>query len=226
MTDVALQHALASALNRHSAEATSHTPDFVLAEYLGACLDAFDSAVLARSTWYGRRDEPGPAPASPEPKEWGQLRRLREGLARLHYRCPENDGLTEHTLQVMEELIEERNHMREAFESACKTVAEMHEAAVGKIRGPIRGPVEDVLDLRLRAERLEKENAHLRKLLARRAGETATNHRYTRHGHPCCNEVKLSQGAGVSVARCGGPGICARCAQEAGKIHAETPEGA
>lgn len=50
---------LTSLLNRYSAENGSNTPDFILAEYLTDCLSAFDKAVCARSTWYGRHDAPG-----------------------------------------------------------------------------------------------------------------------------------------------------------------------
>lgn len=41
--------------------------------------------------------------------------------------------------------------------AACKTIADMHEAATGRTgMGPIRGVVEDVADVRARAERLAK----------------------------------------------------------------------
>lgn len=43
-------------LNRHCAENGSNTPDFILADYLLGCLHSFDSAVSARSTWYGGKD--------------------------------------------------------------------------------------------------------------------------------------------------------------------------
>lgn len=52
---------IASAINRHSAENGSDTPDFILAEFLMRCLDAFDGALSERETWYGRplrRDRP------------------------------------------------------------------------------------------------------------------------------------------------------------------------
>ena len=42
-----------TAINRHSAENVSNTPDFVLAQYLGHCLAAFDAAVKRRDDWYG-----------------------------------------------------------------------------------------------------------------------------------------------------------------------------
>lgn len=41
------------ALNRCSAENGSNTPDFILAEFLIACLAAFDTASKARERWYG-----------------------------------------------------------------------------------------------------------------------------------------------------------------------------
>ena len=40
-------------INQHSMENISNTPDFILAEYLAACLEAFDKAVIARDKWYG-----------------------------------------------------------------------------------------------------------------------------------------------------------------------------
>ena len=49
-----LESALASALNRFSAENGSNTPDFILAQYLLACLDAFNKTSRARESWYGR----------------------------------------------------------------------------------------------------------------------------------------------------------------------------
>lgn len=52
-----LQHII----NCYSKENGSDTPDFILAEYLCACLHAFDNAVTARSAWYskpGIQEEP------------------------------------------------------------------------------------------------------------------------------------------------------------------------
>ena len=43
--------------------------------------------------------------------------------------------------------------MRGNYEGACKTMAEMHAAAVGEVTGPNRGVVEDVADLRTTALR-------------------------------------------------------------------------
>lgn len=41
-------------LNTLSMEGGSNTPDFILAEYLEACLLNFDKAMSAREKWYGR----------------------------------------------------------------------------------------------------------------------------------------------------------------------------
>jgi hypothetical protein len=46
---------ITSLINRYSMENGSDTPDFLLAEYLTACLAVFDKAVTARERWYGRR---------------------------------------------------------------------------------------------------------------------------------------------------------------------------
>jgi len=43
-----------TAINKYSAENGSDTPDFILAEYLIGCLNAFDIALTAREKWYGR----------------------------------------------------------------------------------------------------------------------------------------------------------------------------
>lgn len=39
-------------LNRHSKENGSDTPDFILANYIYDCLEAFDTAVRTRTRWY------------------------------------------------------------------------------------------------------------------------------------------------------------------------------
>ena len=49
-----LYEEIRDALNRNSAENTSNTPDYVLAQYLEACLAAFDVAIQQRETYHGR----------------------------------------------------------------------------------------------------------------------------------------------------------------------------
>lgn len=51
-----LEDEIRAAINRHSAENASDTPDYILAEYLTGCLNAFDQAVRLREKHYGRRD--------------------------------------------------------------------------------------------------------------------------------------------------------------------------
>lgn len=43
---------LENLLNRNSAENGSDTPDFILANYLESCLDAFDEATNRRDSFY------------------------------------------------------------------------------------------------------------------------------------------------------------------------------
>jgi hypothetical protein len=45
---------LQSLINRYSMENGSHTPDYILAEYMCNCLLAFDQAVKSREHWHGR----------------------------------------------------------------------------------------------------------------------------------------------------------------------------
>ena len=45
--------ALSELLNSYNMEAVSNTPDFILARYIRNCMIAFDTAVNARSVWYG-----------------------------------------------------------------------------------------------------------------------------------------------------------------------------
>lgn len=48
---------LTSLLNRYSKENDSDTPDFILAEYLNDCLDAWNRANQKREGFYGRRKD-------------------------------------------------------------------------------------------------------------------------------------------------------------------------
>ncbi|MFJ7411603.1 hypothetical protein ACIQWZ_12415 [Streptomyces sp. NPDC098077] len=55
---------------------------------------------------------------------------------------------------------------RDDYLAACRTIAEMHEAATGrKGMGPIRGVVEDVTDVRTRAQATEQQLAAVRAAL-------------------------------------------------------------
>lgn len=60
---------ISAALNRHSAENESNTPDFVLAKFLLGCLQAWDNGTRERERWYGRSPNDGPFGAAP-PSAW------------------------------------------------------------------------------------------------------------------------------------------------------------
>lgn len=51
---MALADEIRAAVNRCSRENVSNTPDFILAEYMQACLVAFETASMRREEWYGR----------------------------------------------------------------------------------------------------------------------------------------------------------------------------
>lgn len=53
-----LEEKIRSAINSVSAENESDTPDYILAQYLSACLSAFNTATQQRETWYGRDPRP------------------------------------------------------------------------------------------------------------------------------------------------------------------------
>lgn len=57
---------LQSLLNRHSMENASGTPDFILAYYLSACLNAWNAGVKEREDWYGRTPYSPATPTQPE----------------------------------------------------------------------------------------------------------------------------------------------------------------
>ncbi|MER5213677.1 hypothetical protein ABT063_24675 [Streptomyces sp. NPDC002838] len=72
------------------------------------------------------------------------------------------------TSDQLDELYYELAEMRGSYERACQTIAAMHKAAVGEIRGPIRGVVEDVEDVRKRAEQADAVTAETKRLMERR----------------------------------------------------------
>ncbi len=70
-TTTAFKTDLQSLLNAHSMENASGTPDFILAEYLFACLRAFEAASNDRSAWRGPSGSvsaPATAPRDAEPE--------------------------------------------------------------------------------------------------------------------------------------------------------------
>lgn len=66
---VGFHQALERLINHYSAENGSDTPDFILAQYLTMCLEAYNGAVQRREQWYGRPCGNGAAilgPADPD----------------------------------------------------------------------------------------------------------------------------------------------------------------
>jgi len=53
MSAIEFRAELEKLVNKHSMENGSNTPDFVLAEFLHDCLQAFDEAVVRRTKWHG-----------------------------------------------------------------------------------------------------------------------------------------------------------------------------
>lgn len=48
---MSLEQKIKAELNKSNAEAGSNTPDYILARYLIACLNAFDDGVKERNRW-------------------------------------------------------------------------------------------------------------------------------------------------------------------------------
>lgn len=54
-----LKKDITTLINRHNREQDFNTPDFMLAEYIMNCLDAFELASNKREVWYDVELEPG-----------------------------------------------------------------------------------------------------------------------------------------------------------------------
>lgn len=54
-----LENDIKALINKNSREQDSNTPDFILAEYLIACLSAFEVASNRREVWYDVEHVPG-----------------------------------------------------------------------------------------------------------------------------------------------------------------------
>lgn len=59
LNEAALMRDIEQAINRHSRENRSNTPDFVLAHALAGALRAFEESINLREIWYGRSVTPG-----------------------------------------------------------------------------------------------------------------------------------------------------------------------
>lgn len=81
-------------------------------------------------------------------------RTLAECNERQSARLRQGSFLAETSSDVAERKL---NQLRRDYESACQTIAKMHEAAVGEVTGPKRGVIEDVEDLRLLSEKQKEQ---------------------------------------------------------------------
>ena len=52
-TEKVLEQGIGDLINRNSRENDSNTPDFILAEFMMKCLDAFELASNRRECWFG-----------------------------------------------------------------------------------------------------------------------------------------------------------------------------
>lgn len=53
-----LEQEIREAINKHTRENVSNTPDFILAEFMMRCLEAFESTTREREKWYGAELKP------------------------------------------------------------------------------------------------------------------------------------------------------------------------
>ena len=83
---MSLSNEIRAAINGCSRENESNTPDFILAEYLMACLVAFESASMRREEWFGQHLSIGGNARQPEePPANGEQQANHEN-------CPECNG--------------------------------------------------------------------------------------------------------------------------------------
>jgi hypothetical protein len=129
----------------------------VCAEVLRALLDEREAlkaenarleGELARTGVWAHRAEEARA------KQWDRLTAERDALAADNARLRDERATDLHCIASMRAQID---RIEADYERACQTIAEMHAAAVGEVRGPKRGVVEDVRD---RIAQLEGELAN------------------------------------------------------------------
>jgi hypothetical protein len=103
MTDTEFRRDVQTAINRASKENGSNTPDFILADYLAHCLQAYDRAVTAREKWYGREVvgmKAAPAPTTinaPNPGPAPDVMEMKRRLAEIEEEANKIWFVTGHT---------------------------------------------------------------------------------------------------------------------------------
>lgn len=75
--------------------------------------------------------------------------------------------MTPEEQKAWDELQETADNLKHDYMRACQTLAHMHAAAVGEVRGPDRGVVEDVADLRARCLAAEEALSNSLKIINR-----------------------------------------------------------
>jgi hypothetical protein len=57
-----LSREFARVVNSHSRENAANIPDYIVGDYLVACLEALEQATVARDDWFGIKPRPGAQP--------------------------------------------------------------------------------------------------------------------------------------------------------------------
>lgn len=71
---------LSAAVNRASRENNSNTPDFILAQFMAAALQAFENASRAREHWYGSELRPALAPSETVPTSRERIEQIHQAF--------------------------------------------------------------------------------------------------------------------------------------------------
>lgn len=82
---------LKALINRHSMEGYSNTPDFILANYLWNCMEAYGAAVRWRDQWYGARTPSPSAEKNAERYCWLKANEHSELATELCLEIPSED---------------------------------------------------------------------------------------------------------------------------------------
>ena len=120
-----MEKQLAGLVNETSRESDSDTPDFVLAEFMMASLDAFEVAVNKREAWYGRPHDAASDAMRSERKTFDRLKWKVEALGMLDPKRDNSDGAS-----LMRELLE-------ALDNATRLAAVDETCAAGRDGGKV-----------------------------------------------------------------------------------------
>jgi hypothetical protein len=143
-----------------------------------------------------------------------------EELAAIRERLSHEPGPLENHANYWASLGREVPALLAEVDRLTQVVAGCHEGA-DYAEGLLRRQDKTIADLGASNARLLNEVDRLRAKVAELERERpSVAHSYTRHGHGCCGQAPAERPASItSIARCGGPGLCAKCSQEAAAIH-------